>query len=132
MRDRFSSSMITVAIAAAAVSASSRCRSHGRRVRPCGQPASAASPTSAASGKPITKPTGICRGTRRCPPPSRSWACILMTTRGCRQLRFSRSRRGRRTRIARVVQGDGQIPYKPEALLIKKENAEHWIDRDPD
>ena len=31
-----------------------------------------------------------------------------------------------------VVQGDGEIPYKPEALLIKKENAEHWIDRDPE
>src|ERR1700690_2682318 len=31
-----------------------------------------------------------------------------------------------------VVQGDGQIPYKPEALLIKKENVEHWIDRDPE
>jgi hypothetical protein len=31
-----------------------------------------------------------------------------------------------------VVQGDGQIPYKPEALLIKKANAEHWIDRDPE
>src|SRR5258706_15005250 len=31
-----------------------------------------------------------------------------------------------------VVQGDGQIPYKPEALAIKTENAEHWIDRDPE
>src|SRR6202163_2653012 len=31
-----------------------------------------------------------------------------------------------------VVQGDGQIPYKPEALAIKRENAEHWIDRDPE
>jgi hypothetical protein len=31
-----------------------------------------------------------------------------------------------------VVQGDGQIPYKPEALQIKKENQEHWIDRDPE
>src|SRR5215471_16938836 len=31
-----------------------------------------------------------------------------------------------------VVQDDGQIPYKPEALAIKKENAEHWIDRDPE
>ncbi len=31
-----------------------------------------------------------------------------------------------------VVQGDGQIPYKPEALAIKKENAGHWIDRDPE
>src|SRR5229473_78111 len=31
-----------------------------------------------------------------------------------------------------VVQGDGRIPYKPEALPIKNENAEHWIDRDPE
>jgi hypothetical protein len=31
-----------------------------------------------------------------------------------------------------VVQGDGQIPYKPEALAVKQENAEHWIDRDPE
>src|SRR5687768_12835577 len=26
-----------------------------------------------------------------------------------------------------VVQGDGQIPYKPEAAAIKKENGENWI-----
>jgi hypothetical protein len=31
-----------------------------------------------------------------------------------------------------VVQGDGRIPYKAEALAIKKEHAEHWIDRDPE
>jgi hypothetical protein len=31
-----------------------------------------------------------------------------------------------------VVQGDGQIPYTAEALAIKKQNAEHWIDRDPE
>src|SRR5437660_10639886 len=31
-----------------------------------------------------------------------------------------------------VVQGDGEIPYKPEALQNKKENAEHWSDRDPE
>ena len=31
-----------------------------------------------------------------------------------------------------VVEGDGQIPYKPEAAERKKENAEHWIDRDPE
>jgi len=31
-----------------------------------------------------------------------------------------------------VVEGDGQIPYKPEALVIKQHNAEHWIDRDPE
>src|SRR5580693_319192 len=31
-----------------------------------------------------------------------------------------------------VVQGNGEIPYKPEALATKKENADHWIDRDPE
>jgi hypothetical protein len=31
-----------------------------------------------------------------------------------------------------VVQGDGEIPYKPEAAAIKKENGERWIDRDPE
>jgi hypothetical protein len=31
-----------------------------------------------------------------------------------------------------VVQGDGEIPYTPEALAIKKQNTEHWIDRDPE
>src|SRR5260370_8964694 len=25
-----------------------------------------------------------------------------------------------------VVQGDGEIPYKPEALPMKKENPDHW------
>ncbi len=31
-----------------------------------------------------------------------------------------------------VVQGDGQIPYKPEAAAIKQANSENWIDRDPE
>ncbi|MDE0827679.1 MAG: hypothetical protein OSB03_00605 [Vicinamibacterales bacterium] len=31
-----------------------------------------------------------------------------------------------------VVGGDGRIPYTPEALLLKQENSEHWIDRDPE
>ena len=31
-----------------------------------------------------------------------------------------------------VVEGDGEIPYTPDALAIKKENAAHWIDRDPE
>jgi hypothetical protein len=31
-----------------------------------------------------------------------------------------------------VVEGDGQIPYKPEAAAIKKANSENWIDRDPE
>jgi hypothetical protein len=30
-----------------------------------------------------------------------------------------------------VVEG-GEIPYKPEAAALKKENGEHWIDRDPE
>ena len=31
-----------------------------------------------------------------------------------------------------VVQDDGKIPYKPELLATKNENVEHWIDRDPE
>jgi hypothetical protein len=31
-----------------------------------------------------------------------------------------------------VVQGDGEIPYTPDAAARKKENGEHWIDRDPE
>ena len=31
-----------------------------------------------------------------------------------------------------VVQGDGKIPYRPEALKIKEQNAANWIDRDPE
>jgi hypothetical protein len=31
-----------------------------------------------------------------------------------------------------VVEGDGKIPYTPEAAKIKTENGEHWIDRDPE
>ena len=31
-----------------------------------------------------------------------------------------------------VVEGDGQIPYKPEAAAVKKANGENWVDRDPE
>ncbi len=31
-----------------------------------------------------------------------------------------------------VVDGDGEIPYKPEAAAKKKENADRWVDRDPE
>jgi len=31
-----------------------------------------------------------------------------------------------------VVQGDGRIPYRSEAQVLKLENAENWIDRDPE
>jgi len=30
-----------------------------------------------------------------------------------------------------VVEGD-EIPYRPEALVQKRQNAEHWLDRDPE
>ncbi|PYR75868.1 MAG: hypothetical protein DMF87_19380 [Acidobacteria bacterium] len=31
-----------------------------------------------------------------------------------------------------VVSGDGEIPYTADAAAKKKDNAEHWIDRDPE
>jgi hypothetical protein len=31
-----------------------------------------------------------------------------------------------------VVEGDGRIPYKPDAQKIRDENRENWIDRDPE
>jgi hypothetical protein len=31
-----------------------------------------------------------------------------------------------------VVQGDGQIPYTPEARLRQQDNMDNWIDRDPE
>lgn len=31
-----------------------------------------------------------------------------------------------------VVESDGTIPYTTEAAATRKENAEHWIDRDPE
>jgi hypothetical protein len=31
-----------------------------------------------------------------------------------------------------VVEGDGQIPYKPESAQVRQANGENWIDRDPE
>jgi hypothetical protein len=31
-----------------------------------------------------------------------------------------------------VVDGDGKIPYKPDAAAKRTDNAAHWIDRDPE
>jgi hypothetical protein len=31
-----------------------------------------------------------------------------------------------------VVTGDGEIPYRPDALAKKRKNYENWIDRDPE
>ena len=138
MRDRFSGSMITVAIAAAAVSAVisvsvTRTSGQARPQAAAARPASRASPISAASGKPITKPTGICRRMRRFPPPSRSRAFIPMTTRGCRRRRFSRSAPPAPCRDRSAsCRATGRSPTSPKRWLMKKENAEHWIDRDPE
>src|SRR5204863_55445 len=65
----------------------------GHRVRrPArGAPPSAVSPTSAASGRPITRPTGTCRRMPPVPRPSPSRASILTTMRGCPPRRFLRS-----------------------------------------
>jgi hypothetical protein len=31
-----------------------------------------------------------------------------------------------------VIEGDGEIPYKPEARKVRDENRDNWIDRDPE
>jgi len=31
-----------------------------------------------------------------------------------------------------VVDGDGEIPYKPETAVIKQANFDNWVDRDPE
>ena len=31
-----------------------------------------------------------------------------------------------------VVEGDGEIPYKPETAVIKQANFDNWVDRDPE
>ena len=69
----------------------------------------------------------------RVPPPSRKQASIPTTMRACPRRRFSHSgAAGAVPGSLGVVQGDGQIPYKPEALAIKQQNAANWIDRDPE
>src|ERR1700693_5824919 len=66
----------------------------------------------------------------RDPEPSRSLASIRSTTRAFP--RRPSSRLARPPASLGVVQDDGRIPYTPEALAMKRENAEHWIDRDPE
>jgi hypothetical protein len=34
--------------------------------------------------------------------------------------------------LSMIVDGDGTIPYKPEALAAKKDNQAHWAERDPE
>ena len=72
MRDRYAGFNDDESPLARPLSSASCCRARSRQspadAQERGRPhASKASPTSAASGKPTTKPTGICRRTPRCP-----------------------------------------------------------------
>jgi len=71
---------------------------------------------------------------RRFPPPSRSRAFMVMTMRGCPPRRSGNSapRAPVPGSLGVACQGDGQIPYRPEALASRRRNADHWIDRDPE
>src|SRR5467141_1538375 len=133
MRDRFSSSMITVAIAAAAVSAVisvSITRTSGQAVRPA-----------RVGGKPNF--SGIWQANNEANWDLQGHAALpaALMQPGIYPYEYARvpaapvlalGAAGAVPGSLGVVQGDGQIPYKPEALLIKKENREHWIDRDPE
>src|ERR1700681_1313111 len=135
MFDRFSGSMITVAIAAAAVSAvisMSITRTSGQA--PAARPASA-------GGKPNF--TGIWQSNNEANWDLQAHAArpAAVTQPGIYPYDYARvpaapvlalGAAGAVPGSLGVVQGDGQIPYKPEALAIKQENAEHWIDRDPE
>jgi hypothetical protein len=133
MRHRFSGSMITVAIATAAVSAiisMSVTRTSGQAVR-----------AARVDGKPSF--SGIWQANNEANWDLQAHAALpaAITQPGIYPYEYARvpaapvlalGAAGAVPGSLGVVQGDGQIPYKPEALLIKKENAEHWIDRDPE
>src|SRR6202140_232337 len=133
MLDRFSGSMITIAIAAAAVSAViavSITRTSGQAARPA-----------RVGGKPNL--SGIWQANNEANWDLQAHAALpgAVTQPGIYPYDYARvpaapvlalGAAGAVPGSLGVVQGDGQIPYKPEALLIKKENAEHWIDRDPE
>src|SRR6202521_1943682 len=135
MRRRFSGSMITVAIAAAVVSAVlslSITRTSG--------PAPAARPARV-GGKPNF--SGIWQANNEANWDLQAHAALpaAVTQPGVYPYDYARvpaapvlalGAAGAVPGSLGVVEGDGQIPYKPEALLIKQENAEHWIDRDPE
>src|SRR5438128_916718 len=133
MRNRFSGSMITVALAAAAVSAVisvSITRTSGQATRPA-----------RVGGKPNF--SGIWQANNEANWDLQAHAARagMITQPGVYPYEYARvpaapvvalCAAGAVPGSLGVVQGDGQIPYKPEALRIKKENAEHWIDRDPE
>ena len=133
MRNRFSGSMITVALAAAAVSAVisvSITRTAGQATRPA-----------RVGGKPNF--SGIWQALNEAnwdlqAHEARSGA---VTQQGVYPYAYARvpaapvlalGAAGGVPGSVGVVAGDGQIPYTQEAAKIKQENAEHWIDRDPE
>src|SRR6202165_654996 len=135
MRDRFSGSMITVAIAAAAVSAlisMSITRTSGQ---------APAARVARVGGKPNL--SGIWQANNEANWNLQAHAALpaAVTQPGIYPYDYARvpaapvlalGAAGAVPGSLGVVQGDGQIPYKPEALAIKRENADHWIDRDPE
>ena len=62
-----------------------------------------------------------------------SRASIPTNTRRCRRRRRWRSARPAACPDRSASsQGDGQIPYKPEALAARRRTRDNWIDRDPE
>src|SRR5262247_3975190 len=135
MRDRFALSMLTVAIAAASVGAvisASVTRTSGQA--PITRPATVA-------GKPNF--SGIWQANNEANWDLQAHAArpAAVTQEGVYPYDYARvpaaavvalGAAGAVPGSLGIVQGDGQIPYKPEALAKKKENSDHWIDRDPE
>jgi hypothetical protein len=133
MRKRFSGSMITVALAAAAVSAVvsvSITRTAGQATRPA-----------RVGGKPNF--SGIWQANNEANWNLQAHAALpgMITQKGIYPYDYARvpaapvvalGAAGAVPGSLGVVQGDGEIPYKPEALTKRNENADHWIDRDPE
>jgi hypothetical protein len=133
MRNRFSPSMITVALAAAAVSAVvsvSITRTAGQATRPA-----------RVAGKPNF--SGIWQTANEANWDLQAHAALpgMITQPGVYPYDYARvpaapvvalGSAGAVPGSLGVVQGDGQIPYTPAALRTKQENQANWIDRDPE
>jgi hypothetical protein len=133
MRNRFSGSMITVAIAAAAVGAvitMSVSKTSGQAQRPA-----------RVGGKPNI--SGIWQANNEANFDLEAHAARpgWITQQGVYPYEYARvpaapvvalGAAGGVPGSLGVVQGDGKIPYTPAALAKKKENIDNWIDRDPE
>jgi len=136
VRDRFSRSIVTVAIAAAAASAVI-----SAAVAQTSGPPQVVRPPATVGGKPNL--SGIWQANNEANWDLQAHAArpAVVTQQGVYPYEYARvpaapvlalGATGSVPGSLGVVQGDGQIPYKPEALQTKRENAEHWIDRDPE